>query len=336
MTTLPKLTVCLGTALAIGAVALAHPAQAEWNIDLYAGATYENEDSEPGELTVGGRVGYYFPFVDRLDGGLFLDSSGVIDDDKDSTPRDFTFVPTTALALLRFRLVDAADFGLHPYVGVGPSVVWSQLEVGSDDETAVDIGLDARAGLRFLLFNRFALFSEYRLNYFQSDFDLADDAAVHVDDVFHAVIGGLGYHFAAAPAPVAAPAPAPAPQPVAEAPLPPPTKKRIVLRGVTFGFDQAELDDAGKGILDAAVNALQDSPDAEVVVAGHTDAVGSDAYNMTLSQRRATTVRDYLVTQGIDASRLEVRAFGESQPVADNDTAEGRAQNRRVELEVED
>lgn len=334
MTTLPRVQTLLAGALALATAGTAAPALAEWNIDAYAGATWENDEAtESGELTVGGRVGYFFPFASRLDPGLFIDSSGVIDDDKNSTPRDFTFVPTTALAMLRYRLVDAEDFGFHPYVGVGPSVVWSKLEVGSDDETEVDVGLDARAGLRFVLFDRFALFGEYRMNYFETEFDIGQEPEVHVDHVFHAALGGIGYRFLPAPPPPP-PAPAAAPEPVAEAELPAPTKKRIVLRGVTFDFDKAELSSEAEGILDAAVSALKESPDADVVVAGHSDAVGSDAYNLQLSGRRATSVRNYLVESGIDASRLEVQAFGESKPVADNDTAEGRAQNRRVELEV--
>lgn len=329
----------LAAALALGAASLAAPAAAEWNIDAYAGATWENEEhSEAGELTVGGRVGYFFPLVGRLDGGLFLDASGVIDDDKDSTPRDLTFVPTTALGQLRVRLVDADDFGLHPYVGVGPSVVWSKLEVGDEEDTTVDIGLDARAGLRLVFLDRFALFGEYRMNYFENSFDIGQEPEVHADHVWHAALGGIGYRFL--PAPAAPPPPAPAPVAAAEpepaAELPAPTAKRLVLRGVNFEFDRAELSSEATGILDAAVAALGESPDAAVVVAGHTDAIGTEAYNLELSRRRAESVRNYLVDQGLDAARLDVEAYGESRPVADNDTAEGRAQNRRVELEVAD
>ena len=72
-----------------------------------------------------------------------------------------------------------------------------------------------------------------------------------------------------------------------------------------------------------------------VIVAGHTDSVGTDAYNMKLSKRRAESVRNYLASHGIAGDRIRVEAFGESQPVASNDTADGRAQNRRVELHLE-
>ena len=72
--------------------------------------------------------------------------------------------------------------------------------------------------------------------------------------------------------------------------------------------------------------------DVKVEIAGHTDSVGTDEYNMGLSLRRAESVRNYLVDKGIPADRLTIRGYGESQPVADNATAEGRFQNRRVEL----
>jgi OOP family OmpA-OmpF porin len=73
-----------------------------------------------------------------------------------------------------------------------------------------------------------------------------------------------------------------------------------------------------------------------VEVAGHTDSVGSEEYNQGLSERRANTVRDYLASKGINASRLTARGYGEGRPVASNDTSEGRQENRRVELVVLD
>lgn len=330
-----RLVALSATAWAIGAARLGAPAQAEWNIDAYVGPTYsDDEDGETGEFTVGGRVGYFFPLAGKFDFGLFVDSSGVLDDDDGDSPRDFTFVPTTALGLLRYRLIESEGFALHPYLGAGPSAVWSELDVGDQDEDDINIGLDARGGLRAIIYDRFAVFTEYRLNYFEARYDLDGAPGVEVDDNYHAILFGLGYRFVSAPAPVVEAPPAPTPEPVVEETLPPPTKQRLVLRGVTFAFDGDELNDDAASILGASISALADSPDAAVVVEGHTDAVGSDAYNQKLSERRAKRVRDYLVEHGVDASRLEVRAFGETQPVADNDSEEGRAQNRRVELEV--
>jgi OOP family OmpA-OmpF porin len=106
----------------------------------------------------------------------------------------------------------------------------------------------------------------------------------------------------------------------------------VRLRGVEFGFDQDQITEASKPVLDAAVEQLARCPEIRVTVGGHTDAIGSEAYNNDLSYRRARSTRDYFVQGGIAENRLEVEGFGESLPVAPNDSAEGRARNRRVEL----
>jgi OOP family OmpA-OmpF porin len=107
---------------------------------------------------------------------------------------------------------------------------------------------------------------------------------------------------------------------------------RIVLRGVNFDFDSARIRPDAAAILDAAAEALKENSGVQVEVAGHTDSIGTDEYNQGLSERRAQAVVDALVERGIDASRLSARGSGESQPVASNETSDGRAQNRRVEL----
>ncbi len=134
----------------------------------------------------------------------------------------------------------------------------------------------------------------------------------------------------------AAPERRPSPPPRA-APEPPQAerarpKRRIVLRGVNFDFDSAAIRDEAAVVLTTAVEVLEESPDAQIEVAGHTDSTGPEAYNQGLSERRARAVVDYLERKGIKASRLRVAGHGESQPVADNGTRDGRAQNRRVEL----
>jgi len=126
----------------------------------------------------------------------------------------------------------------------------------------------------------------------------------------------------------------PPPPPPAPPPLPPPAKKKIVLRGVHFDFDKAAIRKDAAPILDEAVSVLKENPRILAEIVGHCDAMGTDAYNDRLSLRRARAVRDYLVRKGIDASRLSVSGKGEREPVASNDTEDGRAQNRRVELKV--
>jgi outer membrane protein OmpA-like peptidoglycan-associated protein len=106
----------------------------------------------------------------------------------------------------------------------------------------------------------------------------------------------------------------------------------LVLKGVSFGFDSADLTPNSKELLDSVAASLKQFPDVRVEVAGHTDSRGNDTYNLKLSQRRAESVRDYLISMGIESSRLTARGYGESQPVATNSTEEGRAENRRVVL----
>ena len=143
--------------------------------------------------------------------------------------------------------------------------------------------------------------------------------------------GGIKYSFAPPPE---APAPAPvAPAPAAARPAPPTTKK-IVLRGVHFDFDKATIRADARPVLDAAIATLKQDPAVVVIAEGYTDNVGTDAYNLKLSRRRAQAVREYLIAGGISARRISAEGFGESHPVASNDTADGRAQNRRVELRV--
>jgi len=160
------------------------------------------------------------------------------------------------------------------------------------------------------------------------------------------------------PAPKAEPAPAPAPAP---APKPEPEKDSDGdgvldrnddcpgtprgtpvdvhgcpeipdLKGVNFEFDKDALTSEGMSILDHGADLLNSNPAVRVEIVGHTDSMGSDEYNQRLSERRADTVRAYLESKGISANRLSTSGRGESAPIANNDTREGRAENRRVEL----
>jgi len=108
----------------------------------------------------------------------------------------------------------------------------------------------------------------------------------------------------------------------------------IVLRGVNFEFDKSKLTVNAKTLLDMVADALQSRPDIKVEIDGHTDAKGSDEYNQKLSERRAQSVKDYLASRGVAASRMATLGFGESLPLTTNDTDEGREINRRVELKV--
>jgi outer membrane protein OmpA-like peptidoglycan-associated protein len=109
-------------------------------------------------------------------------------------------------------------------------------------------------------------------------------------------------------------------------------KAAMILRGVNFHTNSDELTDTSVDILDRVVNTLKSHPEVKLEVSGHTDSRGDDAYNKDLSERRAISVRRYLVEHGVIADNLTAKGYGEERPIASNDSKEGMAQNRRVEL----
>ena len=181
-------------------------------------------------------------------------------------------------------------------------------------------------------------------------------------------LGMLGFQFSfGAPPPKPVEAPPPAPEPPPPPPPPPPVgdqdkdgvldnvdkcpdtppgvavdaygctrKGSITLDGVTFEFNSAVLKPESRTVLDSIATDLKKYPRLKIELQGHTDSAGADAYNLKLSQQRADAVRTYLVDQGVPDTRLVARGYGESQPVEDNTTEAGRAQNRRVVMSVTD
>ena len=136
-----------------------------------------------------------------------------------------------------------------------------------------------------------------------------------------------------APPPPPLPPPPPPPPPLPPPPPPPPMRReRLVLRGVHFDFNKSKIRPGDAAILDEAGETLRANSNVTIDVDGYCDAIGSEEYNLKLSQRRADAVSDYLEEHGTPASQLVPRGFGKTNFVAPNDTDEGRAQNRRVEL----
>ncbi|MBM0106338.1 OmpA family protein [Steroidobacter sp. S1-65] len=255
------------------------------------------------------------------------------------------------------------DESLSPYLTVGAGGVRNDVKMGRD---STDFIAQAGAGLIWKLGENsrgtgsFSLRPEIKARW--------DD--VGRQGHFTDYIATLGFQFAfggtpPAPAPQptvqappAAPAPAPAPAPAAPAdsdddgvidsadrcPGTPrgvavdssgcPQQGEITLVGVGFETNSDTLTAESRAVLDPVAANLKKYPELQIELQGHTDSVGADKYNLSLSQRRADSVRAYLLSEGVSASQVMARGYGESQPVANNGTPEGRAQNRRVVMKV--
>ncbi|TAM12781.1 MAG: OmpA family protein [Nevskiaceae bacterium] len=168
------------------------------------------------------------------------------------------------------------------------------------------------------------------------------------------LMAGLRIPLGAAPVPPPPP-PAPAPEPVAVVPVtppppPPPCETPVLgqpfsiegckpgdsfaLTGVNFAFDRSTLEPGATNILDMVSSALGSHKGVDVELDGYTDSIGAKTYNKKLSERRANVVKKYLANHGVEDSRMTAKGFGMANPVADNNTAEGRAKNRRTEVKI--
>ena len=146
--------------------------------------------------------------------------------------------------------------------------------------------------------------------------------------------GALKPAAAAVPAPTQQSAPAPAPAP-APAVVPVATSEKVTFAAdAFFDFDKSVLKPEGRAKLDDLISKMGGINLEVIIAVGHTDSVGTDAYNQRLSVRRSEAVKSYLVSKGVERNRVYTEGKGEKQPVADNKTAAGRAKNRRVEIEV--
>ncbi len=241
----------------------------------------------------------------------------------------------------------------RPYVLAGVGALRHTGYSGFIQEGGWDPMATVGGGIQYSLSDRVALRGELAARWDADDntqrgqFIGAGDHSNYVDGI--ATIGvtiGFGGTTPPPPPPAAEPPPPPPPPPAEEVPAATPIT--IDLRGVNFKFDRPKT---GEGnitptlqeptadsiaILDQAVDVLTRNPDVRVELAGHTDSIGSDEYNQSLSERRAQIVYDYLTSHGVSASQITgVVGFGESRPIDTNDTKEGRARNRRTELGVQ-
>jgi OOP family OmpA-OmpF porin len=191
--------------------------------------------------------------------------------------------------------------------------------------------------------------AKYRREFIQSNAFIPNNPG----DIVFGVGLQLSFGNPTRPVPVAAAAPPPEPAPVPQEPVVVPTpepchapagfqvdancriiEQTVVVRAVDFEFNSTQLTAPAQHTLDEVAAALLTQPELNVEVQGHTDSIGTDAYNLGLSQRRAESVKAYLINRGLSAAVLTAKGYGKAKPVAANDTAEGRAQNRRVAFEV--
>jgi outer membrane protein W/outer membrane protein OmpA-like peptidoglycan-associated protein len=254
----------------------------------------------------------------------------------------------------------------RPYIGVGVNYTMFSSEETRGSLSGSDLKLDdsiGAAGQVGVDIGQGNWFGNLNVRYIDMSSDATLDGAklgtVDLNPMIYGV--HVGYKFGKpAPAPVEAPPPAPAP---AAAPPPPPPPAPVDSDGdgvpdsmdkcpgtaagvkvdsvgcpleqtlkLLFDFDSAELRPESITELERVVKFMSDVPFAKALIEGHTDSVGSDDYNMKLSDRRAKAVFDYLSSRGVDPARLKSVGKGETAPIADNKTAEGRQENRRVML----
>lgn len=221
----------------------------------------------------------------------------------------------------------APGVGLRPYVsaGVAHQSIGQADRSGRDQSTFANIGTGVKYYFTENLFAKAGV-----------------DGMYNIDSSFGEWMAGVGVglNFGGSTRPAVAavePAPAPAPvaQPMPEEPEAVPEVVRVEL-DVKFDFDKATVRQDSYSEIRNVADFMKQYPQTSTVVEGHTDSVGTDQYNQRLSERRAQAVRSVLVDEyGVEGSRVDSVGYGESRPVADNSTPEGRQINRRVEAEVE-
>lgn len=211
--TLPRHPLFLFLCL-LGASALAGCATGEWAADIYVGPNFPRDEdvtvkqegaSESGtgdyegEWTFGGRCGRWFGLGSLLDLGIFLDASGVW---QEIGGFNVLSVPITALPMARIPLLRGEEFPhgrLHPYLGVGPSLVITDIDQSIMNDTSTDPGLDMRAGASFMIFRQIGVFSEYRLTYSEADFrDTIEPVGrrkIEADLLMHHILFGVALRF---------------------------------------------------------------------------------------------------------------------------------------------
>lgn len=353
MNTFKPLVALTAAALLFGSTALQAEVDQPWHVTYMIGGASLDSARNTNDGDVWQSIGF----------GRYFGNNFSLDFEYDEFKADFlgynTAVPGATYdswKLSTYGLMGRyyiTDWGFRPFIaaGVGRTKHRSVLDEGDDTALSLGFGLQGQLSQHFSVRAQALWRNDDDSSSIPSNGDFTD---------FYYSIG-LSFDFGGVEAPPPAPA-APA------APPPPPVNPDldgdgvpnerdkcpntrpgavvdldgceveavISLDGVYFDFDKSSLRPEGIAVLNDAAALLKTNERVVVEVAGHTDSVGTEEYNQGLSERRANTVRDYLVSQGITATRLTARGYGEVQPVATNDTDEGRQLNRRVELIVLD
>jgi outer membrane protein len=270
-----------------------------------------------------------------------------------------TFKHLPPILTAKYDFLPGRDF--QPYVGAGINVtVISDVNlavpgVGDLKLDSTSVGPALQAGFDYKLQDHWYLNADVKWAEIASDVYLAGGArvsTVHIDPFLFGI--GVGYRFGGheqvafavpPPAPASAPPPAAAAAPAPPAPCQPPAgfkvdencriiEQSVIVRAVDFEFNLSQLTAPAQETLDEVASALLTQPELNVEIQGYTDSIGSVAYNLNLSQRRAEAVKAYLISKGVSASVLSAKGYGKARPIASNDNAEGRAQNRRVAFEI--
>ncbi len=344
-----RVALLAGAALAVLA---AHPVAAQtngWYLGLGGGANWVNDTkvgNAPGgpasvEHDMGwaglGKVGYGFGDV-RLEGELSYRQN----DGKGANNIDLTSWSTLANVLYDFN--GMGKFVPYVGVGVGLSAVNAEGRVSTVnfDDSAVVPAMQGIIGANYALTDNWLVGADYR--YLTGARPKFEGSTAGTDakgsNQNHTVMIGFTYRFGApapAPKPVVAspppPPPPPPPAPAVQAPPPPPPPARLPETYVVFfAFDKSDISPVAAQVLDRAIADYRATGSTRIVIEGHADRSGKDAYNQKLSERRAKSVSDYLSGKGIGGSAIQTAAFGESRPRVPTADGERNDENRRAEI----
>jgi OOP family OmpA-OmpF porin len=263
-----------------------------------------------------------------------------------------------------FKAPDGAFSAVHPYLGGGAGAVRSHYHDGTiagvpiASDYATEFGYQVGAGVGVDVTPHLTLSLDYRhLWTDRGSFHDTLAAPLDVRQRYLANTALLGVRYSFGSPPAVAATPPPPPPPVVEAAPPPPPAvvapapcnapagfqvdanchiidQKVVVRAVDFEYNSAQLTGPARQTLDQVGAALAAQPELSIEIQGYTDSTGPAEYNLRLSQRRAESVKEYLISKGVNGSMLTARGYGKDNPISSNATAEGRAQNRRVAFEV--